>query len=189
VTVGFTRVTAVGLLVFGALGALGASPAFAQEPIPESVMMMEPHRLRIGDYVRAWPTPHGHPVQGPVLAVSATTLTLAGREEAALVDLTKTSHMEIRRIRAHYRRDALIGAGIGLAASALIVTRELFGRPVRPWERTGWTIGFAGAGAGIGAGVARVTRKVLWEPVDLVTLKPHGADAGPALRLGYTVRF
>jgi hypothetical protein len=171
------------------LGMAAAPPAWAQKPIPESIRMMEPHRLRIGDYVRAWPAPPGPVVQGPVVAVSSTTLTLAGREEAALVDLTQMDHMQVRRIHGHYRRGALIGAGLGLVASALLVTRELFGREVGGWERAGWTAAATAAGAGIGVGVARLTRDVVWEPVDLVTLKPHHADAGAAMRLSYTLRF
>ncbi|PYQ39129.1 MAG: hypothetical protein DMF77_22340, partial [Acidobacteria bacterium] len=57
------------LTVLAALFA--AAPAWAQKPIPETVRMMEPHRLRIGDYVRAWPTLPGPVVQGPVVAVSS----------------------------------------------------------------------------------------------------------------------
>jgi hypothetical protein len=40
----------------------------------------------------------------------------------------------------------------------------------------------------LGLGVARITRSVVWEPVDLVTLKPHAADAR-GLRLSYTIAF
>jgi hypothetical protein len=183
-----TRARAAWFLALAAWAAMPA-PAWAQKPIPESIMMMEPHRLRIGDYVRAWPTPQGPPLQGPVLAVSASTLTLAGPEEAALVDLKQIDRMQVRRIHNHYPRGALVGAGIGLAASALVVTREIFGRPVGAWERTGWTVGMTAAGAGLGVGVARLTRTVVWEPVDLVTLKPHSADAGHGFRASYTVRF
>lgn len=181
------RATAAGLVALSA--AAWPSAAWAQKPIPESIMMMEPHRLRIGDYVRAWPTEQGPPVEGPILAVSTSTLTLAGREEAALVDLPLMSRLEVRRIHNHYRRGALIGAGVGLIASAFLVTREIFGREVGGWERTGWTVGLAAGGAGAGALVARLTRPVRWEPVDLVTLKPHKADAGPPLQFAYTVRF
>src|SRR6185436_10783953 len=67
--------------------ALAAAPsAWAQKPIPEAVRMMEPHRLRIGDVVRVWATAEGPSIEGAVVAVSSTTLTLTGREEAVLVD-------------------------------------------------------------------------------------------------------
>jgi hypothetical protein len=171
------RATAAGLLALAAAAFPSAAGA-SEKPIPESILMMEPHRLRIGDYVRAWPTEQGPPVQGPVLAFSSSTLTLAGREEAALVDLPLMARLEVRRIHSHYRRAALIGAGVGLIASALLVTRELFGRKVGAWERTGWTVGLAAGGAGAGVLVARLSRQVRWDPVDLVTLKPHkAADA------------
>ena len=50
-----------------ALAVSAAAPsAWAQKPIPEAVRMMEPHRLRIGDYVRAWPNEGGPPVSGTV---------------------------------------------------------------------------------------------------------------------------
>jgi hypothetical protein len=181
------RVTAATAMALSAWAAT-PSPAWAQKPIPESIQMMEPHRLRIGDYIRAWPTEKGPAIQGPVIAFSTSTLTLAGREEAELVDLPLMARLEVRRIHGHYLRDTLIGAGLGAVASALLVTREIFGRPVKGWERTGWTAGAIAGGAGLGLGVARITRSVVWEPVDLVTLKPHAADAR-GLRLSYTIQF
>lgn len=181
------RATAAMAMALAAWAA-APSPAWAQKPIPESIQMMEPHRLRIGDYVRAWPTAKGPSLQGSVVAVSATTLTLAGHEEAELVDLPLMDRMEIRHIHNHYLRNTLIGAGLGAVASALLVTREIFGRPVRGWERAGWTSGLTAGGAVVGLGVARLTQSAVWEPVDLVTLRPHAADAR-GLRLSYTLHF
>ena len=168
-----------------------AAPAWAQKPIPETVRMMEPHRLRIGDYVRAWPTVPGPVVQGPVVAVSSTTLTIAGREEAVLVDLQAMSRMEVRRVHQHVRRGALIGAGVGLLAGAFVATRELLGHEVGGWERAAWMGGLAAGGALAGTGVARLARSTTWQPVDLVTLKPQPrtARARPTVRLAWTFRF
>jgi hypothetical protein len=170
---------------------LSATPAWAQKPIPETVRMMEPHRLRIGDYVRAWPTVPGPIVQGPVVAVSSTTLTIAGREEAVLVDLQAMSRMEVRRVHQHVRRGALIGAGLGLVAGSFLITRELLGHEVGAGERIGWMAGLTAAGAGAGAGIARLARSTTWQPVDLVTLKPQprATDAEPGFRVSWTVRF
>jgi hypothetical protein len=183
-----TRRAAAGALAAAVLAA-APSAAWAQKPIPETVRMMEPHRLRIGDYVRVWATAHGPVVQGPVVAVSSTTLTLAGREEAVLVDLPSSARMEVRRIRSHARRGALIGAGLGLVAGSFLITRELLGHEVGAGERVGWMAGLTAGAAGAGAGIARLTQSVKWQPVDLVTLKPQTTDAGPALRLSWTIRF
>lgn len=171
---------------------LAAAPsAWAQKPIPETVRMMEPHRLRIGDVVRVWATPAGPAIEGPVVAVSSTTLTVAGREEAVLVDLPTTSRMQVRRVHQHVRRGAAIGAALGIVAGAFVATRELLGHEVEAGERIAWIGGLGVAGAGAGAGIARLARKETWQPVDLVTLKPQPAatDAGPGLRLSWTVRF
>ena len=172
--------------------ALAAAPsAWAQKPIPEAVRMMEPHRLRIGDVVRVWPTAESPMLEGPVVAVSSTTLTVAGREEAVLVDLPTTSRMQVRRVHQHVRRGALIGAGLGLVAGSFLITRELLGHEVGAGERIGWMAGLTVAGAGGGAGIARLARSETWQPVDLVTLKPQprATDAGPGFRLSWTVRF
>ena len=179
------------LIVLAAALLSTAAPAWAQKPIPETVRMMEPHRLRIGDYVRVWPTADGPYVQGPVVAVSSTTLTVAGREEAVLVDLPTTSRVQVRRVHQHVRRGALIGAGLGLVAGSFLITRELLGHEVGAGERIGWMAGLTAAGAGGGAGIARLARSVKWQPVDLVTLKPQprATDAGPGFRLSWTVRF
>jgi hypothetical protein len=179
------------LIVLAAALLSAATPAWAQKPIPESVRMMEPHRLRIGDYVRAWPTVAGPIVQGPVVAVSSTTLTIAGREEAVLVDLQAMTRMEVRRTHSHVRRGALIGAGLGLVAGSFLITRELFGREVRTGERIGWTAALTAVGTGAGAGIAHLARSVTWQPVDLVTLKPQprATDLGPGFRVSWTVRF
>ena len=168
-----------------------AAPAWAQKPIPESVRMLEPHRLRIGDVVRVWPTAESPMLEGPVVAVSSTTLTVAGREEAVLVDLPTTSRMQVRRVHQHVRRGVLIGAGLGLVAGSFLITRELLGHEVGAGERIGWMAGLTVAGAGGGAGIARLARSETWQPVDLVTLKPQprATDAGPGFRLSWTVRF
>ncbi|PYQ51853.1 MAG: hypothetical protein DMF78_12505, partial [Acidobacteria bacterium] len=107
-----------------------AVPARAEKAvIPETVRMMEPHLLRIGDYVRAWPSsPGGTPLQGEIVGESPTTLTITGRERAELLNLSSLGRLEIRRRYGHARRGALIGAGVGLIASAFVVSRELFGR-------------------------------------------------------------
>jgi hypothetical protein len=183
-----TRLAALPVL---AAALFSAAPAWAQKPIPETVRMMEPHRLRIGDYVRAWPTVPGPVVQGPVVAVSSTTLTIAGREEAVLVDLQAMSRMEVRRVHQHVRRGTLIGAGLGLVAGSFLITRELLGHEVGAGERIGWTAGLTAAGAGAGAGIGRLARSTAWQPVDLVTLKPQprATDAGPGFRVSWTVRF
>ena len=60
-------VTRPAALTVLAAALFSAAPAWAQKPIPETVRMMEPHHLRIGDYVRAWPTVPGPIVQGPVV--------------------------------------------------------------------------------------------------------------------------
>jgi hypothetical protein len=184
-------VTRPAALTVLAAALFSAAPAWAQKPIPETVRMMEPHRLRIGDYVRAWPTVPGPVVQGPVVAVSSTTLTIAGREEAVLVDLLAMSRMEVRRAHQHVRRGALIGAGLGLVAGSFLITRELLGHEVGAGERIGWMAGLTAAGAGAGAGIARLARSTTWQPVDLVTLKPQprATDAGPGFRVSWTVRF
>jgi len=179
------------LIVLAAALLSTAAPAWAQKPIPETVRMMEPHRLRIGDVVRVWPTAQSPMIQGPVVAVSSTTLTLAGREEAVLVDLPTTSRVEVRRVHQHVRRGALIGAGLGLVAGSFLITRELLGHEVGAGERIGWMAGLTAAGAGGGAAIARLARSTTWQPVDLVTLKPQprATDAGPGFRVSWTVRF
>jgi hypothetical protein len=191
------------------VAAAGLPPeAWAQKPIPETVRMMEPFRLRIGDWVRAWPAAEGAPattgaaaaptapaaalpapIEGPILAFSATTLTIAGPDEAALVDLASARRLDVRRRETHYKRDALIGAGLGLVTSFFVVSRELLGHEIGAWERVGWTAAFTAGGAAIGLGVARATRKETWEPVDLITLKPRAADADRPLQLSVSVRF
>jgi len=180
-----------------ALAALAAAllapgaPAWAQKPIPETVRMMEPHRLRIGDVVRAWSSADAPFVQGPVVGVSSTTLTVTGREEAVLLDLPSLTKLEVRQRHTHLRRGALIGAGVGLVASAFIATRELLGHEVGGWERAAWMGGLAAGGALAGTGVARLARSTTWQPVDLVTLKPlpRAARARPTVRLAWTFRF
>jgi hypothetical protein len=181
------RTAAAGALATAVLAS--ASPAWAQKPIPGVVRMMEPHRLRIGDYVRVWPTADGPYIQGPVVAVSASTLTITGPEEAVLVDLPTSARMEVRRTRSHAKRGALIGAGLGLVAGSFLITRELLGREVDTGERIGWMAGLTVVGAGAGAGIARLTQSVKWQPVDLVTLRPQTTDTGPGLRLSWTIRF
>jgi hypothetical protein len=155
--------------------------------------MMEPHRLRIGDVVRVWTTTaQGDPsVEGSVVAVSSTTLTVAGREEAILVDLPTSSRLQVRRVHQHVRRGAVIGATLGLIAGSFLITREVVGHEIGAWERVAWMSGLTVAGAGAGAGIARLARKETWQPVDLVTLKPQPrtTDAGPGFRLSWTVRF
>jgi hypothetical protein len=177
---------AAGASVLAAALVAAAPSAWAQKPIPESVRMMEPHRLRIGDVVRVWATAKGPSVEGSVVAVSSSTLTIAGREEAVLVDLPTTSRLQVRRVHQHVRRGALIGAGLGLVAGALVG-----GDNVGAWERAAWMTGLTAAGAGAGAGIARLARSETWQPVDLVTLKPQPrtTDAGPGFRLSWTVRF
>jgi hypothetical protein len=168
-----------------------APPAWAQKPIPEAVRMMEPHRLRIGDVVRVWTTSEGSMVEGSVVAVSTTTLTIAGREEAVLVDLPKTSRLQVRHVHQHVRRGAVIGAALGLVAGSFLITREVVGHEIDAWERVAWMTGLTVGGAGAGAGIARLARSETWQPVDLVTLKPQPAttDAGPGFRLSWTIRF
>jgi hypothetical protein len=183
-----TRLAALPIL---AAALFSAAPAWAQKPIPETVRMMEPHRLRIGDVVRAWSSADAPFVQGPVVGVSSTTLTVTGREEAVLLDLPSLTKLEVRQRHAHLRRGALIGAGVGLLAGAFVATRELLGHEVGGWERAAWMGGLAAGGALAGTGVARLARSTTWQPVDLVTLKPQprATDAGPAFRLSWTVRF
>jgi len=171
---------------------LAAAPsAWAQKPIPESVRMMEPHRLRIGDVVRVWTTADGPAIEGPVVAVSTTTLTITGRDDAVLVDLPTTTRLQVRRVHQHVRRGAAIGAALGLIAGSFLITREVAGHDIDAWERVAWISGLTVAGAGAGAGIARLARKETWQPVDLVTLKPQPrvTDAGPGFRFSWTFRF
>jgi hypothetical protein len=186
---GMNRTAAAGALAAAVLAA--APSAWAQKPIPEAVRMMEPHRLRIGDVVRVWATAQGPAVEGPVVAVSTTTLTIAGREEAMLVDLPTTSRMQVRHVHQHVRRGAVIGAALGLIAGSFLITREVVGHEIDAWERVAWMSGLTVAGAGAGAGIARLARSETWQPVDLVTLKPQPrtTDMGAAFRLSWTVRF
>jgi hypothetical protein len=181
------RRAAAGLLALAVSGA--AAPAWAQKPIPETVRMMEPHLLRIGAYVRAWPNEGGPPIAGTILAVGSSTLTVATKQEAVLLTLPEIHHMNVRHTRSHVRRAALIGAGVGLLAGLLLVTEEVAGRPVSTHDRIEWTAGLTAGGAALGAGVGLVTRSVTWQPVDLVTLKPQAADARPAARVSWTIRF
>jgi len=170
------------------------APASAQKVIPEAVRMFEPHLLRIGDYVRAWPRPEGPPLQGTIVGFSTDTLTVTGHDDAQLVTLAALSRLEVRRRSTHTARGALIGAGIGLVGSAFVITRELLGHEVRTGERIGWTAAFTAVGAGAGALTGHLVRTDRWQPVDLVTLKPqpprrHGDLSPPGLRLAWTVRF
>jgi hypothetical protein len=178
------RTAAAGALAAAFLA--GAPSAWAQKPIPEAVRMMEPHRLRIGDILRVWPTAQGPMVEGPLVAVSASTLTIAGREDAVLVDLPTTSSLQVRRVHQHIRRGAVIGAALGLVAGIFVG-----GEDVGAWERAAWMTGLTAAGAGAGAGIARLARSETWQPVNLVTLKPQPriTDVGPGFRLSWTVRF
>src|SRR5258706_8313808 len=160
-------VTRPAALTVLAAALFSAAPAWAQKPIPETVRTMEPHRLRIGDYVRAWPTVPGSIVQGPVVAVSSTTLTIAGHEEAVLVDLQAMSRMEVRRVHQHVRRGAAIGAGVGLVAGAFVATRELLGHEGGGWGPAGWM-----GGLGPGGGPARTRLPPLPPP-------PTWAPPGP----------
>jgi hypothetical protein len=180
------RGAAAGLL---ALAVSGAEPAWAQKPIPETVRMMEPHLLRIGDYVRAWPNEGGPPIAGTIVALGSSSLTVATKEDAVLLSLPEIHHMNLRKTRSHVRRTALIGAGVGLLAGLLLVTEEIAGHPVSTRDRIEWTAGLTAGGAALGAGVGLVTRSVKWHPVDLVTLKPQAADARPAARVSWTIRF
>jgi hypothetical protein len=166
-----------------------APPAWAQKPIPETVRMMEPHRLRIGDYVRAWPTEGGPPVSGTVVGVGQSTLTVATKNEGVLLDLTQLHHMDLRHRRSHIRRAALIGAGVGLVASLFLVTKEIEGRDVDTSERIWKTAAYTAGGAVLGTAVGVGLRSTTWQPVNLVTLKPQAARPIPALRLAWTVRF
>jgi hypothetical protein len=183
------RTAAAGALAAAVLAA--APSAWAQKPIPEAVRMMEPHRLRIGDVVRVWATAQGPAVEGPVVAVSTSTLTITGREEAVLVDLPTTSRLQVRRVHQHVRRGAVIGAALGLVAGSFLITRELLGHDIGAGERIAWMTGLTAVGAAGGAGIARLARSETWQPVDLVTLKPQPrtTDVGPAFRLSWTVRF
>jgi len=160
--------------------------------IPETVRMMEPHLLNIGDYVRAWPPTQGAPPQqGEIVAVSANTVTITGHDHAELLTLGSLGRLEVRRRRDHIWRGTLIGAGLGVLASLFLVSREMFGHEIGAWERVGWTAGLTAGGAGLGALGGRLTRTTRWQPVDLVTLKPQPrADLSPA-RVGFawTVRF
>jgi hypothetical protein len=167
----------------------GAAPAWAQKPIPETVRMMEPHRLRIGDYVRAWPNEGGPPVSGTVVAVGTSTLTVATKKEGVLLDLAQIHHMHLRHRSSHVRRAALIGAGVGLIAGLLLVTEEIEGEPIDTSERIWKTAAYTAGGAVLGTGVGLGFRSTTWQPVDLVTLKPQAARPTPALRFAWTVRF
>jgi hypothetical protein len=184
-----SRAAAASALAAAVLAA--APPAWAQKPIPESVRMMEPHRLRIGDVVRVWTTADGPAIEGPVVAVSTTTLTITGRDEALLVDLPTATRLQVRHVHQHVRRGAVIGAALGLIAGSFMITREVVGHDIDAWERVAWISGLTVAGAGAGAGIARLARKETWQPVDLVTLKPQpkATDAGPGFRFSWTVRF
>jgi hypothetical protein len=128
-------------------------------------------------------------VEGPIVGFSATTFTVARSDDAALVDITTARRLEVRRRHAHYGRGALIGGALGLLAGSFLITDEVVGHKIDAWERAAWMTGLTAGGAALGVGVARLTRKETWEPLDLVTLRPHAADAGPALRLSVTLRF
>jgi hypothetical protein len=184
---------AIGRLAVAGLLALAVSavppPAWAQKPIPGTVRMMEPHRLRIGDYVRAWPNEGGPPVAGSVIAVGQSTLTVATEKEAVLLDLAQIHHMHLRHTSSHVRRAALIGAGVGLIAGLLLVTEEIEGGEIDTSERIWKTAAFTAGGAVLGTGVGVVLRSSTWQPVDLVTLKPQAARPLPAVRVSWTVRF
>jgi hypothetical protein len=170
-----------------------ARPARAEKiVIPETVRMMEPHLLQIGDYVRAWPSSPGGPSrQGEIVGESPTTLTITGRDHAELLTLGSLGRLEVRHRYTHTRRGALIGAAVGLVASAFVVSRELFGHEIGDWERVGWTAAFTAGGAGLGAVAGHYTRTTRWQAVDLTTLRPQPrADrSAPAVRLAWTVRF
>jgi hypothetical protein len=184
--------TAVAALVAASVLAQ-ALPARAEKiVIPEAVRMREPHTLQIGDYVRAWPaSPGGTPLQGEVVGESPTTLTITGRDHAELLTMTSLGRLEVRRRYSHVRRGAVIGAALGLVASAFVVSRELFGREVGDWERVGWTAAFTVGGAGLGALAGRYTQTTRWQPVDLTTLRPQPRTdrRSPSVRLAWTVRF
>lgn len=181
------RLAVAGLLALAASAA--APPAWAQKPIPGTVRMMEPHLLRIGDYVRAWPNEGGPPVSGTIVAVGSTTITVATKDDVALLELPQIHHMHLRHTRSHVRRAALIGAAVGLVAGLLLVTDEIAGEPIDTSERIWKTAAFTAGGAALGTGVGAILRSVTWQPVDLVTLKPQAAEARPALRVSWTLRF
>ena len=166
-----------------------APPAFAQKPIPETVRMMEPHRLRIGDYVRAWPNEGGPPVSGTVVGVGQSTLTVATKQEGVLLDLAQIHHMHLRHKSSHVRRAALIGAGVGLVAGLFLVTEEIEGEKIDTSERIWKTAAYTAGGAVLGTGVGIALRSTTWQPVDLVTLKPQAARPTPGLRVSWSVRF
>jgi hypothetical protein len=175
-------------LLFSTVSA-ATSPAWAQKPIPETVRMMEPHRLRIGDYVRAWPNEGGPPVSGTVVGVGQSTLTVATKNEGILLDLAQIHHMHLRHTKSHVRRSALIGAGVGLIAGLFLVTEEIEGGEIDTSERIWKTAAYTAGGAVLGTAVGVATRSTTWQPVDLVTLKPQAARPLPALRVSWSVRF
>jgi hypothetical protein len=166
------------------LAAAISPPVFAQKPIPETVGMMEAHRLRIGDYVRAWPNEGGPPIAGTIVAVGDTTITVTTKQDATLLDLSGIHHMLVRHTKSHVRRAALIGASVGLVAGLLLVTEEITGHPIDTSDRILGYAAYTAGGAVLGASVGLGLRKVTWQPVDLVTLKPQ-----PAARLSWTIRF
>jgi hypothetical protein len=171
------------------LAVSGAAPAWAQRPIPETVRMMEPHRLRIGDYVRAWPNEGGPPIAGTIVAVGSTTLTVATKKDGVLLNLPDIHHMNVKRTNSHIRRAALIGAAVGLISSFFLVTEEIAGHPIDTSDRIWRSAALTAGGAVLGSAAGLGFRSVTWEPVDLVTLKPQAARAQPAAQLSWTIRF
>jgi hypothetical protein len=181
---------ALRLLALALAAAAAPAAAWAQKPIPETVRMLEPHHLQIGDRVRAWTSAAARPAyEGTVVAVATSTVTITDREGAELLALPNLSRLEVRRTKSHVRRAAAIGAAVGAIAAALLVTEEIFNRPLDWEERAAWMGGITAGGAAAGAGIGYLTRSVTWQPVDLVTLKPQQAARAPAVRLAWTVRF
>jgi opacity protein-like surface antigen len=185
------------VLVAAALLGPAAAARAEKAVIPETVRMMEPHLLRIGDYVRAWPTtPEGSTIEGHIVGESATTLTITGADHAELVSLPTLGRLEVRHSHNHTTKGALIGAAVGLVASAFVISRELLGHEVGTWERIGWTAAFTAGGAGAGAIIGHYTTTTRWQQVDLVTLRPQpprtdlrGGASPRGVRLAWTVRF
>jgi len=164
-------------------------PMPAVRPGAPDIPGIEPHLLRIGDRVRAWRPGASRPLQGIVVAASASALTVTAGERAELVTFDEVSRLEVRRTRTRRGRGALIGLAVGLLASAFVVTEDVLDRDLDTGQRLAGVAAMGGLGAGLGALTGTFVETGPWRAVTIepAPRPPDAAARAPAKGVRLTV--